>query len=167
MSLPLDLLEYYQSGSASKNRSDNWTQIISLTQKNRWFFSSVCSVFFRRNPIKFWNLTCLFKQKIGGILLSGECFLISKNEMSFWGWGRSRDICMWEIFTHNNLHIATIRKTYRSFSTHDAEFYARILLSYSKSFWYHECTSKITLNYTQFLQFSGRISSMKKCAPGF
>ena len=92
MSLPLDLLEYYQSGSASKNRSDNWTQIISLTQKNRWFFNSVCSVFFRRNPIKFWNLTCLFKQKIGGILLSGECFLISKNEMSFWGWGRSRDI---------------------------------------------------------------------------
>ena len=83
MSLPLDLLEYYQSGSASKNRSDNWTQIISLTQKNRWFFNSVCSVFFRRNPIKFWNLTCLFKQKIGGILLSGECFLISKNEMSF------------------------------------------------------------------------------------
>lgn len=94
--------------------------------------------------------------------MSGECFLINKNEMSFWAWGRSGDIYMWEIFTHNNLHIATIRKTHRSFSTHDVEFYARILLTCSKSFWYHEGTSKITLNYTQFLQFSGRISSMKK-----
>ena len=111
--------------------------------------------FFEETQLNIWNLTCLFKQKIGGILLSGECFLISKNEMSFWGWGRSRDI------------FATISKAHRSFSTYDAEFYARILLTYSKSFWYHECTSKITLNYTQFLQFSGRISWMKKCAPGF
>ena len=114
--------------------------------------------FFEETQLNIWNLTCLFKQKIGGILLSGECFLISKNEMSFWGWGRSRDIYMWEIFTHNNLHFATISKAHRSFSTYDAEFYARILLTYSKSFWYHEGTSKITLNYTQFLQFSGRIS---------
>ena len=123
--------------------------------------------FFEETQSDIWNLTCLFKQKIGGILLSGECFLISKNEMICWGWGRSRDIYMWEIFTHDNLHIGTISKTHRSFSTHDAEFYARILLTYTKSFWYHEGTSKITLNYTQFLQFSGRISSMKKCAPGF